>query len=261
MADRQHPLPPCFMSVLPRLALSFLLLIFSSAVYSQTLDLDTVLDRIIDSYGGEENLRKLDSQIQEWAVVALMGNRHGADVRTIRTPDQLKVELTYPGKKETRIVNGEASHVIYSGAPAQIAIQPQRDAMRLQLMRLYSPLVLRDRLDSLTMMVEGEFCVLSLFENGVRADYIVNTDKWRIEKVVGSLAINGSEMQFLTEYSNFTFRDGVLLHERENKFVGGINTAVLQLRRITLDAVLKDTYFLPDDQDVTQTKQDQHDII
>jgi hypothetical protein len=68
-------------------------------------------------------------------------------------------------------------------------------------------------------------------------------------------------MQFLTEYSNFTFRNGVLLHERENKFVGGIHTAVLQLRRITLDAVLKDKYFLPDDQDVTQAKQDQRDII
>ena len=249
------------MSVLPRLALSFLLLIFSSAIYSQTLDLDTALDRIIDSYGGEENLRKLDSQIQEWAVVALMGNRHGTDVRTIRTPDQLRVELTYPGKKETRIVNGEASHVMYSGAPVHVATQPQRDAMRLQLMRLYSPLVLRDRLDSLTMTVGGEFCVLSLFENGLRADYIVNTDKWRIEKVVGRLAINGSEMLFLTEYSDFTFRNGVLLHQRENKFVGGINTAVLQLHRITLDAVLKDTYFLPDDPDVTQTKKDQNDVI
>jgi hypothetical protein len=68
-------------------------------------------------------------------------------------------------------------------------------------------------------------------------------------------------MLFLTEYSNFTFRNGVLLHQRENKFVGGINTAVLQLHRITLDAVLKDTYFLPDDPDVTQTKKDQNDII
>jgi hypothetical protein len=53
----------------------------------------------------------------------------------------------------------------------------------------------------------------------------------------------------------------VLLHQRENKFVGGINTAVLQLHIITLDAVLKDTYFSPDDPDVTQTKKDQNDII
>lgn len=233
------------MNVLSHLTLSFLLLIFSSTVYSQSLDLDTVLERVIDSYGGEENLRKLQSQIQEWDMVALMGSRHGSDVRTIRTPDQLKVELTYPDKKETRIVNGETSYVIYNGAPAKIVVQPQRDAMRLQLMRLYSPLVLRDRLDSLTLTVEGESCVLSLFEHGVRVDYVVNTGKWRIEKVVGTLAINGSEMQFLTEYSDFTIRDGVLIHQRENKFAGGVNTAVLQLREITLDAELKDTSFLP----------------
>ena len=203
------------------------------------------MERVIDAYGGEENLHKLQSQIQKWDMVALMGNRHGTDVRTIRTPDQLKVELTYPDKKETRIVDGETSYVIYNRAPAKIAVQPQRDAMRLQLMRLYSPLALRDRRDSLTLTVKGESCVLSLFEYGVRVDYVVNADKWRIEKVVGTLVINGSEMQFLTEYSDFTIRDGVLIHQMENKFAGRVNTAVLQLREITLDAELKDTSFLP----------------
>jgi hypothetical protein len=249
------------MNALPRLALPLLLLIFSSTIYSQSLDLDTVLEQIIEAYGGEENLRKLDNQIQEWAVVALMGNRHGSDVRTIRIPDQLKVELTYPGKKETRIVNGKTGHVIYGDAPAQTAVQPQRDAMRLQLMRLYSPMVLRDKLESLTLAVDGKLCALTLFENGVRVDYLVNTSNWHIEKVVGSLAINGSEMQFLTEYSNFTFRGGVLVHERENKFAGGVNTAILQLRRITLDAELNGTDFLLNGDVLTQAIKDQHDII
>jgi len=261
MTAHQHRPPRCTMNVLPRLALSFLLLIFSGFVYSQSLDLDTVLEQIISAYGGEENLHKLDSHIQEWAVVALMGNRHGSDVRTIRIPDQLKVELTYPGKTETRIVNREASHVIYDGAPAKIAVQPQRDAMRLQLMRLYSPLVLRDRRESLTFSAEGESCALSLVENDVRVDYLINTNNWHIEKVVGSLAINGSKMQFLTEYSNFTFRDGVLVHEKENKFAAGVNTAVLRLKRITLDTSLEDTDFLPPDAIISEPKQVQKDVI
>ncbi len=261
MTDHQHRPPRCAMNVLPHLTLSFLLLIFSGPGYSQSLDMDTVLEQIISAYGGEENLHKLDSHIQEWAVVALMGNRHGSDVRTIRIPDQLKVELTYPGKTETRIVNREASHVIYGGAPAKIAVQPQRDAMRLQLMRLYSPLVLRDRRDSLTLSAEGDSCALSLVENDVRVDYLINTNNWHIEKVVGSLAINGSEMQFLTEYSNFTFRDGVLVHEKENKFAAGVNTAVLQLKRITLDTDLGDTDFLPANAIIGEPKQDQKDII
>jgi outer membrane lipoprotein-sorting protein len=249
------------MHIRSRLALLFLSLIFSSIVYSQSLDLDTVLEQIIDTYGGEENLRQLDSQIQEWDVVALMSNRHGTDVRAVQTPDRLRVDLTYPGKSETRIVNGENSYVIYDGAPAKIAVQPQRDAMRLQLMRLYSPLVLRSKLDSLSLVVEGDYYALTLLEHGVRVDYMVNTDNWRIEKAVGSLAINGTVFQFLTEYSKFTFRDGVLLHERENKFAGGVNTAVLQLRRLTLDAKLPDTGFMPSDDNTTEAKQDQTDII
>jgi len=239
----------------------FFLLIFSGAAHSQSPDLDQRLGQIIKAYGGEENLRKLDAQIQKWDVVALMGSRHGTDLRTIRVPDQLKVELTYPDKKETRIVNGEASYVMYGQKPAQIAVQPQRDAMRLQLMRLYSPLVLRDKRESLTPTVEGESYAITLFEHGVRVDYVVNTDNWRIEKVVGSLAVKGLEMQFVTEYSNFTFHDGVLIHERENKFVGGVNTAVLQLRQMTLGTELKDSDFLPGDEFAVQPKQHQADII
>jgi hypothetical protein len=248
------------MKVLRYIALSFLLLICSSAVNAQSLDLDTVLESIIESYGGEENLRKLDSQIQEWSIFAKMGNRHGIDLRTIRAPDQLKVELTYATKKETRVVNGDESFVAYGSAPAQVAVHPQLDAMHLQLMRLYSPLVLRDKLESLSLTVDGELCAVTLFENGVRVDYMVNMDNWHIEKVVGSLAMKGGEMRFLTEYSDFTFHEGVLIHQRENKFAGEVNTAVLQLRRITLDAEIQDKDFLPNDESSIQPGWEQKEV-
>ena len=248
------------MKLLPHIALSILLVICSSAVNAQSLDLDTVLESIIESYGGEENLRKLDSQIQEWSVFAKMGNRHGIDLRTIRAPDQLKVELTYATKKETRVVNGDESFVAYGSAPAQAAVHPQLDAMRLQLMRLYSPLMLRDKIESLSLTVDGELCAVTLFENGVRVDYVVNMDNWHIEKVVGSLAMKGGEMRFLTEYSDFTFHEGVLIHQRENKFAGDVNTAVLQLRRITIDAEIKDTDFLPNDERSTQPDWEQKEV-
>lgn len=248
------------MKVLPHIALSCLLVICASVVHAQSPDLDTVLENIIESYGGEENLRKLNNQIQEWSVFAKMGNRHGIDLRTVRAPDQLKVELTYATKKEMRIINGDEGLVAYGNAPAQVAVHPQLDAMRLQLMRLYSPLVLRDKLESLSLTVDGDFCAVTLFENGVRVDYVVTMDNWRIEKVVGSLAMQGGEMQFLTEYSGFTFHEGVLIHQREDKFAGSVNTAVLQLRRITLDADIKDTDFLPSDKHSTQPDWEQKDV-
>jgi len=219
-------------------------LLLSQGVWAQPLDRDTVLANLIDSYGGESNLRKLDSMTQEWDMVALRGSRHGKDLRSIRMPGQLRVELSYPDTRETRVLNGDASHVLFDDRPAQSARKPQHDAMRLQLMRLYSPLALSERRESLTLTVEGDYCALSLTEEGLRADYLVNTENWRIEKVVGTLTVNGAQMRFLTEYSDFAFVDGVLVHRKENKFAGNVNTAVLSLREVTLDASLDEGRFL-----------------
>jgi hypothetical protein len=82
-------------------------------------------------------------------------------------------------------------------------------------------------------------------EHGVQADYLVNKETWRIEKVAGNLTMGGHPMQFLTEYSEFEFVDGVLVHQRENKFAGQVNTAVLQLRQISLDAGIEEKNFNP----------------
>ena len=249
------------MKTLPRLALTILVLLLSSHVSAQPPDLDAALSNLIESYGGEKNLHKLDSHIQEWAVVALMGNRHGTDVRAIRAPQQLRVELRYPHKSETRIINGDASYAGYGDAPAQEAVRPQSDAMRLQLMRLYSPLVLRDKRSNLTLTINGEYCALTLSEYGLRVDYIVNMANWHIEKVIGSMSINGTDMRFLTEYSDFSFRDGVLVHGQENKYAGAVNTAVLQLSRIIFEADLNEEYFQPDGEVAPSSGSTDDDVI
>jgi len=225
--------------------LSVFLLLLSFPGFAQAADVRTVLDQLIQSYGGENNLRKMDNMVQEWDMVALMGNRHGTDVRSIRSPDLLRVDLSYPGKSETRILNGESASVIFNGSRQGNVSTPQRDAMRLQLMRLYSPLMLRNKIDSLSLKEEGGLLALSLVESGVHVHYLVNKEIWRIEKVAGSLIINGGEIQFLTEYSDFSVVEGVLVHHRENKFAGGVNTAMLQLRQITFDAHMDDSLFKP----------------
>lgn len=248
----------------PQLAIfSIVCLLFAGAasVKAEESRLDTLLDQLIEEYGGEVNLRKLDSHIQEWDVVALVRARHGTDTRRVRVPDQLKVEITYPDKQETRIVSGELGYFMHGNAPPRLATKPQKDAMRLQLMRHYSPLVLRGKLDSLSLDERDGYYVITLFEQGVRADYFVNGDSWRIEKVVGGLAINGTEMQFVTEYSDFAVHDGVLVHRRENKFAGGFNTAKLKLRSITLDAELGETDFIPDHDKFVQPEQERSDVI
>jgi hypothetical protein len=228
-----------------RLSWLILLCAFSFADIAQAWEVRTVLDRLIHTYGGESNLGKMDNMTQKWDLVAMMGKRHGTDTRSIRAPNQLRVELSYPEKSETRILNGDSAQVIFKGKAAEEVSGIQRDAMRLQLMRLYSPLMLLKKIDSVSLIEEGDLLALSLVENGVHVHYLINKENWHIEKVAGVLLMNGNEVQFLTEYSDFAVVEGVLVHHKENKFAGGVNTAMLQLRQITFDAQLDDSRFKP----------------
>jgi len=227
--------------------ISTLLLLFglTQPALAQASDLQTVLDQLVRHYGGEKNLRKMDSMIQEWDLTAMMGNRSGTDKRSFRAPAQLRVDLTYPEKSETRILSGDNAFVVFAGAAPETVSGMQRDAMRLQLMRLYSPLILRDKMDSLSLTEDGGLMALSLVEDGLHVHYMINKENWQIEKVAGSLLVNGREIQFLTEYADFKVIEGVLMHQAENKYAGGVNTATLKLRSVTFDASIGDDTFVP----------------
>ena len=228
-----------------RLTLIVLGIVVSSPSCASTEPLADVLENMIAAYGGEDNVQKLDSMVQEWDLLALTRNRQGTDKRSIRLPDRLKVELVYPEKLETRVLDGDAAYAIFDDREPAAASDMQRNAMQLQLMRFYTPLTLRDQIVSLSLSDGDGHLKLTLREDGLRADYVVDTETWRIVKVVGTLAINGTKMQFVTEYSEFAMVDGVLVHHRENKFVGNANTAVLKLRRVELNVEFDEDEFAP----------------
>lgn len=204
-----------------------------------------VLDRMIAAYGGEQNLQKLDSMVQEWELLALMRKQQGTDRRSIRLAGQLRVELIYPDKLETRLLDGDTAYAVFGDRDPAPASDMQRGAMRLQLMRFYSPLTLRERMESLRLSEGDGYVTLTLADGGLSTDYVVSTDTWHIVKTVGQIAMGGATMQFVTEYSEFSKVDGVLVHHRENKFVGGMNTAILRLKRIEVDARFDDDEFAP----------------
>jgi hypothetical protein len=228
-----------------RLNLVVLGFLVSAPVGLRAEPLADVLESMITAYGGEENVRKLDHMIQEWDLLALMRNKQGTDKRSIQLPRQLKVELTYPDKQETRVLDGDAGYAVFDDREPAVASNMQRSAMQLQLMRFYSPLTLQERIDSLELSRSDGYLTLTLRESGLQADYVVDTETLYIVKVVGTLAFNGTRMQFTTEYAEFAKVDGVVIHHRENKFVGATNTAVLRLRNVELGVDFGDDEFLP----------------
>ena len=156
-----------------------LLISWPSVAANQAPDVDFILERMVEAYGGRQNLHKLNNAVQEWDIHTLSNNKQGSDVRSVSIPGRLKVELTYPDKTEMRVLNGDSAHVVFSGKASRTASAPQRDAMRLQLMRMYSPLVLSASSDKLMLTFEDKWCGLALTENGIRVDYLVDMHQLR----------------------------------------------------------------------------------
>jgi len=206
-----------------------------------------VIDRLVMTYGGETNLKKLNAVHQLWKMQIVASDTEGKDYRKILLPHHLLVELTYPSRTEKRLISKDSGYRSRDGSRFRPANQLQRDAMRLQLMRLYSPLILRQSIANLEFSDDQHFCVLSMIIPGLRVDYLVNKETWRIEKVAGTMEVNGNEMQFLTEYADFRMVEGVLVHHQENKYVGEINTARLNLLEIKFNTRLRREDFLTHD--------------
>ena len=172
-----------------RLALVALAIAISAACTARAEPVAQALEHMIVAYGGEENVQKLGSVVQEWDLLALTRNQQGSDKRSIHLPAQLKVELTYPDKQETRVLDGDTGYAVFGDREPAAASAMQTNAMRLQLMRFYSPLTLRERIDSLELSEGDGYLALTLREDGLQAEYFVETETWHIVKVVGTLTI------------------------------------------------------------------------
>jgi hypothetical protein len=187
---------------------------------------------MIDRYGGAAALEKLNAPYsQHWDLVAMTSNEKGTDQRTIDLPRMLTVELTYPSKSEKRILDGDSGEKIYDKTRHVAVNGPGLMAMKLQRMRLYNPLLLQQRAAKIEVTEDSDaYYRLTLHEGGLTTDYYVNRQTLLIDKVTGTLQINGMAMSFLTEYRDYKKVEGVMLPHTEIKYAGNVNTAVLTLR-------------------------------
>ncbi len=213
------------------LLLPLLILLFAAPAFSAG-PVDGILDDMIAAYGGADNLKKLNSYVSLWDMKVQVRNETGTARVSVAQPGSLRVKLTYPTKTESRVVNAGAGYKQYDGGEKKPAHGPQLYAMKLQLMRLYSPLVLKSFSEKITVSDSNGYKVLSLTDGNISSHYFVNPKTRLIDAVIGKLAIAGRPMEFVTEYHDYKKIDGVFVHHMENKFAQGMNTAKLYLKEL-----------------------------
>lgn len=211
-----------------KLLLSMILL--SVSAYAKEPNVKTVLDSMVKAYGGVENLKQLNDYEQVWKIDAKMSKSIGRDNRKVKMPDYLFTELTYPHKTEVRELKGNSGTKQF-GQKVVKAQGPMLDAMKAQLMRLFHPLELKNRIKNMQLLPDNEYYKLSLLLNGVTAEYFVSKKTYFIEKVIGRLVMGRQSMEFLTYYKSYKEVNGVMMPHHEIKYAGSVNTADMFLQK------------------------------
>ena len=211
----------------------FLLITFSTLLNAGEPTGKDVITKMIAAYGGEKNIKNLSSYEQVWHIETKTNDRNGTDNRKVDMPYFFRTKLIYPNKKEIRVLIKDYGTKEFTNRKIQ-AKGPMLDAMKLQLMRLYNPLVLKNNLKNITLISNNKYYLLS-FKNGtVSADYFVSKNNFFVEKVIGRLKMGSHSMEFLTHYEDYKPLFGVMVHHKEIKYAGSVNTAVMRLKNMKL---------------------------
>ncbi|MCK9372636.1 MAG: hypothetical protein M0P91_05520 [Sulfuricurvum sp.] len=205
--------------------------LFAVSLHAKIPENKTIIAKMIKGYGGEKNLRQLNDYEQIWHIETKTTDSNGTDKRAVHLPFFLKTELIYPNKTETRTLINDYGTKQFGEEKMEVR-GAMLDAMKLQLIRLFHPLVLKEKMKSLSLSEVPEYYVLTLHADHLSADYFVSKKSYLIEKVVGHLQMGEQNMEFVTLYEEYKPINGVMLPHTETKYAGNVNTAVMRLKEM-----------------------------
>ena len=175
----------------------------------------------------------------------------GPFVRTFARPDRLRVFLDYPGRPETRILDGAKGW--RSGGQEQLAPAPVEGfllaSMVVQAGRANLPWLLDERRAEARLLPPGTDGKLQGIEvplgPGMKVTAFVDLATGLIRRSTGDLDVPGMQTGFVTDYWDHRSVDGVLFPFHEGNFASGRNTGATMVTRITINPPLTDADFKP----------------
>jgi hypothetical protein len=183
-------------------------------------DLDVLVAKVVDAYGGSAAWAKVTSIDARGRVVPAMRKGDGAMTRVWRGNDNLRVEIVYPDKTETRILeNGKGTN---NGRESNAM---ELDAMRLQALRMALPRLLTDKRATLRQAAPN---TIEIAIDGLAVVAEVDPATGRIVRSTG----RSGEMAFATNYSDFRTVNGILIPFHEENSAMGMKTADIFLDKV-----------------------------
>ena len=208
-----------------------LTLLTAGLLANDTPHADVIIKRMIVAYGGKQNIQQLNAYEQFWNIETKTTDTNGTDERMVMMPNSLSTKLLYPNKTEIRMLHNNYGTKKFDDQLIQ-AKGPMLDAMKLQLMRLYHPLVLQRKLSHIHASEDAKHYILTLTQGSISAQYFVSKERYLVDKVIGKLQMGAQTMEFVTLYKDYRPVQGVMVPYKEIKYAGNVNTAVMHLLKM-----------------------------
>jgi len=213
-------------------------------------DATTIIDRVLEAYGGADRLGEISSYRVEAVLDATRRREPVTTVRVFARPSRLRVELHYPDIPETRLLDGTEGWRD-RGTGLQPVSGMLLTAMMLQAARADLPWILdahRDIVRVVGPVERGDRSLLGLeitMGPTVLFRAYVDSETHQVVESLGILAAGGRNVMFETKYSDFRTVDGILFPFAEENYASGTHTGSTRITSVEINPALSLETFQP----------------
>jgi len=214
-------------------------------------DPGTLVDRVLEAYGGWPALSTVSSYRMEGVVRTSHGKPPSPTSRVFERPGRLKVVLEHSDVKETRVVDGSTGWRSDPNGAFAEAEGPLLDSMRLQSARAALPWILAEQRKSVTLIDPLQVKETSLpglevsLGPGLWLRAYVDPETSRVLRVLTVLDHPAMKIAFETRYTDFKEVEGVLFAHTEQNYTGGQHQATTAIETIVVNPEIAEGEFRP----------------
>lgn len=232
-----------------RLFAALVLLLFPlAAAADPPPEVDALIRRSVEAYGGEAALKAVAGMRQTGRLTSLRTGAEGPVERVFQRPDRFRIDIRAPGQPaEVRVLDG--ARAWKDGAEAA---SPLRQSIVLQAVRFNLPLILlesRQTVRDLGPVADQQGRTLRALAvpmgEGMTLVADLDPESGRILRSRGVLSMGGQSMEFATLYDGFRTVGGVLVPFREQHYAMGMNTGSTVLDAVEVNPALPASVFRP----------------
>ncbi len=213
----------------------FILLSTLLSLSAQADDTQTLIDKIIATYGGEALWRTTVGIQQEGSTYSQRRHNSGTASRSYQYPGKMKIYTQYENDTELRQLDGDQAWN-HGAAGADDYVQESK----LQARRLALPLLLLDHRHKIKNLGQRDddnghvYEGLELeLEDGLKILMEVHLESSRITASWGMMTLAGKPLEFASLYEDFRMVEGRLISFKETHFAMSDNIGYTLLENVT----------------------------